>query len=194
MIFNLFIIFIVQFVISLAIIKLSYISNLIDKPNDRKFHLKETAFTGGVILAITYALIVFITDFNNYYLNLIISSSFLAAMCGFIDDKYNVNPGTKILLQTLSIFFIINQGLYLVDIGSYEYIGKIKLASFDKIFTILCVLLIMNASNYSDGIDGLLSLIGCIVLGSYTYILIDYNKIETASYINYFSTNNTLDF
>ena len=41
----------------------------------------------------------------------------------------------------------------------------------------------MNASNYCDGIDGLLSLIGCVILGSYAYILIDYKKIEATKYI-----------
>ena len=178
------IIFISQLVISIAIIKFSYISDLVDIPDKRKLHFRKTAFTGGVILSLTYMVIVFITDFNNYFINLTISGSCLATICGFVDDKYNVNPGTKIILQILAIFFVIHHGLYLTDIGSYEFIGKIKLGSFDKIFTLLCVLLIINASNYSDGIDGLLALIGCVVLGSYVYILIDYDKIKAAQYIS----------
>ena len=106
MIFNFITVFILQLIISIVIIKLSYMGDLVDKPNKRKLHLRNTAFTGGIIIALIYAIIVFITDFNNYFMNLIMSSCFLAALCGYVDDRYNVNPGTKILLQILSIFLL----------------------------------------------------------------------------------------
>ena len=43
----------------------------------------------------------------------------------------------------------------LKDIGYYEEIGWVMLGKFSFIFTVLCVVLLINSLNYIDGVDGL---------------------------------------
>ena len=172
MIFNIIQIFIFQFIITLPIVAFSKKIGLLDFPNERKFHSDPTPYTGGITISLTLLFIVFITDYHNQYLNLILSFSVLISITGLIDDKYNVNPGTKIVLQFFPIFFLIDSNFYLSDLGSYENFGTIQLASFAKVFTIFCCLFIINAFNYSDGLDGLVSSIMIVVLISFNLYLI----------------------
>ena len=167
MISKIIIIALFQILITKLIILISNRYNLLDLPDKRKFHKKAVPFTGGVVLIISYVLIVFMTDFKHMELNNILTYQLLICMAGFLDDKYKLNPGSKITLQLIPIILIINTGLYLKDIGGYIYLGNLELGSFSVIFTIMCGLLIINAFNYSDGIDSLVATIGVIILISY---------------------------
>ena len=117
-----------------------------------------------------FLLIVLITDLNNVF-KFILSYSVLIAVAGFVDDKYSVNPGTKILLQIIPIFLLAEQGLILKDIGNYNHIGLMRL-NFSLVFTIFCCLFLVNAFNYSDGLDGLISSVSIIIIIS--FILLNY--------------------
>lgn len=166
-----------QIVISIIIIYFSKKLKLLDYPNSRKIHRLPVPFTGGLIISLTFLTIVMITDTHDKYLNLILSFSILICFSGLIDDKYQVNPGTKIILQFIPIFFLIDQDLVLYSLGKYEYLGEISLGSFNKVFTIFCCMLLINAFNYSDGIDGLLTSISIIILLNFIFL-------------NYFFLNN----
>lgn len=167
-----------QILISFVIILISVNKGLTDKPSKRKVHNKPVPYTGGLIISFTFLFIVFVTNQEESNLNLLLSYTILSASAGLIDDIYDVNPGIKIILQTLPILFLINQNLYLTDIGVYEYLGLLKLGSFDKIFTIFCCLFLINSCNYSDGIDGLLSIITISSLISFYLFLIIFNSIS----------------
>ena len=102
-------IIIFQILITIPIIKISKNKGLLDIPNQRKIHIDATPYTGGIILALTYLFLIFITDFENKYLNQILSYGFIISLTGLIDDRYHVRPGTKLLLQTIPIFFLLDQ-------------------------------------------------------------------------------------
>ena len=75
---------------------------------------------------------------------------------GLIDDKFNLNVGGKLSLQIIPIFYlIIFENLSLSHIGDYNYF-KLELGTFAIPFTLLSVLLLINAFNYLDGLDGTL--------------------------------------
>lgn len=137
---------------------LSYKFNLIDIPSERKIHSKPTAFTGGILISFSYLFALQIFDFTSNSLNLILSIGFLISIVGLIDDKYNLNTGGKLSLQVIPIFYlIVFENIKLTQIGDYEYF-KLSLGSFSIPFSLLCVLFLINAFNYFDGIDGSLSL------------------------------------
>tara|TARA_A100001015_G_scaffold48939_1_gene54062 strand:+ start:9983 stop:10981 length:999 start_codon:yes stop_codon:yes gene_type:complete len=137
---------------------LSYKFNLVDIPSNRKIHSKPTAFTGGIIISIAYLFALQLFNFTSNSLNLILSIGFLISIVGLIDDKYNLNTGGKLSLQVIPIFYlIVFENIKLTQIGDYEYF-KLSLGSFSIPFSLLCVLLLINAFNYFDGIDGSLSL------------------------------------
>ena len=173
---------VLQIVATILIVLVSKKIGLVDIPNERKLHVGQIPLTGGIVLSISYLFIVFVSDFHLYYVNLILSYAFLSALSGFIDDKYKVNPGTKILLQSIPIFFLIDNNLYLLDLGDYAQIGILKLGSFDKVFTLVCCIFILNACNYTDGIDGLLPLIAIIIIGNFIFLSYHFNKNELAMY------------
>ena len=66
-------VFIFQILISLIIIKISKKKGLLDQPNLRKIHKKPIPYTGGIILSLTFVFIIFVTKFNNQFLNLILA-------------------------------------------------------------------------------------------------------------------------
>ena len=147
----------IGFILFLICAKISYKFNLLDIPNQRKLHVHPTAYTGGIVLSLIYLLSLKLFNFNSANLSLIVSLSFLISIVGLIDDKFKLNIGGKLSLQILPIFYLIFiEKIYLNNIGDYTYF-KTDLESFSGPFSLLCVLFLINAFNYFDGIDGSLS-------------------------------------
>ena len=152
-----FIYSLISFLSFFVIAKLSHRLNLLDYPTKRKSHSKPIPFTGGLCLSLIYLFSIKIFELESNELNLILSFSFLMMLVGLIDDKYNLNVGGKLCLQIMPIAFLIFVGqLYLTSLGDY-YLFKLELGNFAIPFTIGCVFLLINAANYLDGIDGVLS-------------------------------------
>lgn len=164
------------FVLFYLVAKLSYKLNLIDIPNERKLHLKPTAFTGGIAIAI---IILFALQFFEIFnvvdrkLNLILSLASLISCVGLIDDKYNLNVGGKLGLQIVPIFYLIAfESFYLHQLGDYNFF-QLNLGVFKFPFTLICVLFLVNAFNYFDGLDGTLSFASISVLGILYFLILD---------------------
>jgi len=157
MIINILIYSSIGFLILFLISKISYNLNLVDEPNKRKIHLTPTAYTGGIGLCLIYLMGVFLFDFSSEKLNLILSIAFLIGIVGFVDDKYNLNVGSKLSLQVIPIIYlIIIENLSLNHMGNYNYF-KLELNSFSIPFTLLAILFLINSFNYFDGLDGVVS-------------------------------------
>ncbi len=169
--------FIASFLILLSVSKISYECNLVDIPNKRKMHLKPTAYTGGLALCLIYILSIYLFDFTDQKLNLILTSAFLIGIVGFIDDKYNLNVGGKLSLQIIPIIYLILlENFNLNQIGGYNYF-KLELNSLSVPFTLLSVMFLINSFNYFDGLDGTLSFTTISVLSIF-FFLIPSEKIQ----------------
>ncbi len=160
-----------QIILSFVIVSISIKIGFLDVPSERKIHAEPVPYSGGIIISIVHIFIIYLIDFESKFLHQILSYSFLICLCGLIDDRFKVNPGTKIILQIIPIIFLVEQDLYLRDLGNYFFLGQIDLGFFAKIFTILCILLLINAFNYCDGIDGLLSSVHITILLSFSLYL-----------------------
>tara|TARA_Y100000768_G_scaffold63599_1_gene43702 strand:+ start:3127 stop:4134 length:1008 start_codon:yes stop_codon:yes gene_type:complete len=166
------------FVIFYCFTLLSYKFNYIDIPDQRKIHSKPTAYTGGISTSIIllFALLYFeIFDVLDRKINLIISIGFLTSIVGLIDDRYNLNVGTKLSLQIVPVFYLIAfENIVLSEIGNYIFF-VLELGVFKIPFTVICVLFLTNAFNYFDGLDGTLSFSCMSVLAILYFLLFDYN-------------------
>lgn len=163
------------FLLTFFFSKASYILNLVDKPNKRKKHSKATAYTGGLAISLSYICSLQLFETYIYTLNIIVSIALLIAVVGFIDDKYNLNIGGKLSLQVIPILYlIIIDNLNLTHVGDYNYF-KLELNSFSVPFTLLCVMFLINAFNYFDGLDGVLSFTSISVLGILYFLTTDEN-------------------
>lgn len=164
---------VIGFFIFLSIAKISYNLNLLDIPDKRKKHFKPTAYTGGTALSFIYIISIYFFNIDERDLNLILSIGFLIAIVGFIDDKYNLDVASKLILQIIPIFYLILlENLTLNQIGDYIYFD-IKLNSFSIPFTLLSVMFLINTFNYFDGLDGLLSFTTISVLFNLYFLTSD---------------------
>ena len=75
---------------------------------------------------------------------------------GLYDDKINLSPNKKIfysiLIILLAIFFNENLVVKMMSISFIE--SKIFLDNYSYFFTIFCILILVNALNFYDGING----------------------------------------
>ena len=112
---------IIPVILTLSNYKIAQKLNLFDSPDSlRKFHVENTPLTGGIIIFITFLAFVFF-DYLNFkifekeiYINQsenfsLILGSFIFFLIGFIDDKKNLSPNTKIILF---IFFFNNTNFF----------------------------------------------------------------------------------
>ena len=172
---QLIIYFLLSFLFLYTCTKVSYRLNLVDLPNKRKIHSKNTAYTGGISISFIFLFTLQVLDVFDRNLGLILSMSFLISLVGLIDDKYHLNTGGKLSLQIIPIFYlIIFESLVLSHIGEYNYF-KLELGTFAVPFTLLSVLFLTNAFNYFDGLDGTLAFTTISVIGILFFLIQDQN-------------------
>ena len=97
----------------------------------------------------------------------------MIALVGLIDDKLNLNVGSKLCLQIIPILFLILlEDLILSHIGDYNFF-KLELNSFSIPFTFLSIVFLINSTNYFDGLDGTLSITALSVFGILYFLTLD---------------------
>ena len=148
-----------------------------DLPNNRKIHNRKIINTGGLIIYLYYLILVNFFEFN-HNIELIISIGFFICMAGFIDDRINLRPSIKIILIFTPSIYLIFSGININSLGNYEYIGALYLGKFQLPFLILALGLLINATNYIDGIDGLLLTFFACCLGYYIFLLDDIKTVS----------------
>ena len=175
--------------ISFTIICLSIYLRYFDKPNRRAIHKFPTINTGGLIIYLFFLSVISQDEFN-YNIELIVSIGFFVCLTGFIDDRINLNPSSKIILLVIPSIYLIFNGLSISDLGHYEYLGNLELGKFKIPFLILSIGLLINATNYIDGIDGLLLTFFLSCLLYYIFLIDDTKTINlltlfaAASFLN----------
>ena len=165
---------------SILLLFTAFISNKMkfyDKPNKRKIHTSKVFNTGGIIIYFFYLSIINFYEFN-YNIELIISIGFFICLAGFVDDRNNLNPSTKIVLIIIPSLYLILNNIRIDDLGDYEYIGLLSLGKFQIPFLILASGLLINSTNYIDGIDGLLLTFFICCLGYYIFLIEDTKTIS----------------
>jgi len=165
----------ISFLILIFSSKISYKLNLVDIPNKRKKHAKPVAYTGGLAISFIYITSILLFDIGDEKLNKLLIIGFLIAIIGFIDDKYHLNIIQKLSLQFFLIFYLTTiENFNLKDLGEYNNF-KLQLSFIAIPFTLLAVLLLINAFNYFDGLDGTLGFSTISVLSILYFLVIEEN-------------------
>ena len=146
---------VIYFILFSFIFLISKYFNWVDEPNKRKIHKFPIYNTSGLALYLFYAVIISQYEFN-HNIELIIATGSFVCLGGFIDDRKNIRPITKLIIIFIPSIYLLNNGITISDIGEYEYIGLINLGKFSIPFLVLAIGLLINATNYIDGVDGLL--------------------------------------
>lgn len=150
--------------------------NFVDAPNERKIQKDPIPIIGGIAVIIASSISLLIVpqfwEFINKYYVLIIGS-FILLTVGVIDDKLNIRPLLKLIIQIAIAHFVFDSGIRLESMfGIFGiYAMPISVQYFMTIFVIVGVI---NAFNLMDGIDGLaagLALSGLVIFTIVAYSL-----------------------
>tara|TARA_B100001989_G_C24511909_1_gene450920 strand:+ start:352 stop:1371 length:1020 start_codon:yes stop_codon:yes gene_type:complete len=190
--FDYLLLFFISLIIQLLFVKkglvIGKLFGILDKPSKGKIHLKTTPLVG--CFPVVLVGLIYLIYFNKNIglipdINLIYFFSITFFFIGILDDKYNLNAYFKLFVSAaifilISIYFS-NFSVKLIYIETLD-----KYLSLDKelsaVFTTLCILLLLNALNLSDGINGLASgYAGFCILILSTFIL------KNESYFLFFS-------
>lgn len=180
----LFLILILNFFLLFYFENFSKLINIYDNPdNVRKLHKKKIPLLGGLIFLINILILLFILIINkadikffvdnSYYISFFLPILFIFFI-GLYDDKFILNPYSKFFLISSVLVFItfVDNDLVIKKLYFQTFNLSVSLGIFSTFFSILCILLFVNALNMFDGLN--------LQVGSYLAILFLYfiiNKI-----------------
>jgi UDP-GlcNAc:undecaprenyl-phosphate GlcNAc-1-phosphate transferase len=148
----------------------------IDRPSDRKVHPKPTPTLGGIgiLVSVMVALGVayFIPDFRRIYrqsfeLQGVALGALVITAVGVVDDVRALSAPAKAAGQILAAGLLILTGVELLFFW-FPSQGVISLGSDLAVpLTVAWVLIMVNATNFIDGLDGLAAGIVAIAAGAF---------------------------
>ena len=136
-------------------------TKLFDYPdNYRKIHKIKTPIVSIFSIIFFFICIIgfnFFFDLINKDIQLILILSLIFFLIGIADDKYDLNPYKKILLKSLVLYIFIPEDssliinkIFLFHQSSFFFLNK-----YSTLFTIFCILALINSLNLLDGINGI---------------------------------------
>ena len=167
--------------------KISLFLNINDIPNEkRKIHKYPVPKTASHSIFITLFTAFILNIFFDLYksdFNYVIIPTLLFFIVGFLDDKFNLKPFTKIILSIFIILITINlsQNLIITKFYTFSFDTYFNLNNFSQVFTILCILCLINSLNLADGINGLAT--GLIFFWLIYIIIIYVNNLNENLYL-----------
>ena len=142
--------------------------SLIDKPDKkRKFHKINTPLVGSFPLIIVFLIYSQFFNVTNIYFSNILLISIVLFFVGLVDDARNLSYKNKFFLTIIFlILFISFNKDYLISKILFEsiFIEKKLIQNHSTFLTVLCMIILINAFNFTDGINGLSSIIACLWL------------------------------
>ena len=150
-----------SYFLTFLFIQLSRQFDLLDYPAGRKNHKKPTPFLGGLSIFISFWVVVFgglvaasfvSTTVTHQILKFspklagIFAGSAIILIVGLLDDKFRWSPLRKLAGQVLAAGILMSLGLTINLIESLGFLGYVG--------TFLWIILIINAFNFIDSLDG----------------------------------------
>jgi UDP-GlcNAc:undecaprenyl-phosphate GlcNAc-1-phosphate transferase len=152
--------------------KIAIENNLVDAPNDRKIHYESIPRVGGIAIAIAFFASI-VVGYGLFYANLAAWTASIAGLSiggilivllGVLDDIIGLNALKKFAGQIIAALALVPFG-FLIKTLEIPFIGTVHLGFFIGLApTIVWVVVITNAFNLIDGMDGLAS--GVVVIAS----------------------------
>ena len=142
------------------------------KPSKRDLHWRLVPKLTGLSFYIAFLLVafIFVPYVDVQRLSLFLAGSALISYVGIRDDIFELNPFIKLVLQlfAVGIFVVVDD---LVVRNLYGFLGVYELPfGFDYVFTFFIGVFMINSFNLCDGIDGLATMMGIVMLVGYGII------------------------
>lgn len=156
---------------------------LVDKPNARKHHKGQIPLIGGISIftAVLAASLLWLP--NTLELRMYLIASAMMVFIGALDDKYDLKVRIRIIGQIIiASLMIYGVGGYISNLGDLFGFGNVNLGPFGIVFTYVAIIVVINAYNMVDGIDGL---VGSLSLNTFTAIALLFLMSGNHGYLSY---------
>jgi len=137
---------------------------------DQKFHCNPTPRTGGLAIALSIIISMYISYHENVY-TLIFPAIVLLVPAAYEDIVSSIKPFYRLLLIFLAVFFLVYMNsLEIKNLGLSYLDYFLDIPSVNFLFTLITLSLLINSFNVIDGFNGLLSGFCLMVLASIAFI------------------------
>ena len=107
----------------------------------------------------------------------LIAFTILIQLVMIIDDLWSIDERNKLIIQAICVLgLILFSDVYITNLGNLLGFGEIQLGIFGIPFTIFCIVGMMNAFNYIDGLNGLCASFSLVCLTSIIAIVNAFNS------------------
>ena len=167
------------------IVKVCNSKGLLDFPNSRKVHKQGVPRLGGLLfmpslgLGVTVSLLLVYIGMNKSFewgisSVMMVVGAFMIYLIGIIDDVKGLKASHKFIIQLIAALLFPLCNLMITNLHGLFGIYEIPIwISYP--LTVFVIVLIVNAMNLIDGIDGLASSLAFLILGSYAYLYYELN-------------------
>ncbi len=156
---------------------------LVDKPNERKTHSGHIPLIGGIsiFLAVLAASLLWLPD--TLQLRMYLIASAMMVFIGALDDKFDLKVRIRIVGQIIiASLMIYGVGDYIVNLGNLFGFGDVYLGPVGILFTYFSIIVVINAYNMIDGIDGL---IGSVSINTFISVALLFLLDGESNYLSY---------
>lgn len=166
----------IAIVLHLMMIRYAHVFGLIDTPNERSVHKKQTPRAAGIAIflsvVIAHTLLNLEYVFEHFYVHIAILFVFLV---GLADDRNDVSPRMKFVVIFFATILLYQEGIQINSLGSYfGYTITLPLLLIFP-FTFFAIAGFTNALNLIDGLDGLAGSVSLIILSTFLAIGITFH-------------------
>jgi len=139
----------------------------VDRPTTRKHHQTPVPMVGGVAMCAAYGLSVLVLPVQPHSCRELLIAMVLLTLLGLYDDLRAIRPAIRFVFQSSAVLVMaLGGGIMLGNLGDLFGLGEVTLAGgFALLFTLFCVVGVINAINMSDGLDGLAGGLALIAAG-----------------------------
>ncbi|MFO1422322.1 MAG: MraY family glycosyltransferase, partial [Candidatus Competibacteraceae bacterium] len=129
----------------------------VDRPAGRKYHPTPVPLVGGVAMCIAYGLSLLALPARPDACQALLIAMVLLTLIGLYDDLRVARPTIRFAFQGGAVLLMaLGGGVTLDHLGDLFGLGNVILPEGAALlFTVFCVVGVINAFNMSDGLDGL---------------------------------------
>ncbi|MGN7439203.1 MAG: glycosyltransferase family 4 protein [Alcanivorax sp.] len=174
--------FLVVVLLIMPVRKLARLSGIVDKPGGRKKHEKAIPPVGGIIIFTTFMVLGLWFEYVNIHKYWSLYSALILLLTvGALDDQFHIPAKIKMVVHILAAALISFWGnVQAAYLGDLFGMGVVWTGFLSYPFTITAIVLLINAMNLMDGMDGLVGgtsvvifgwfIVACVAAGWYDYV------------------------
>ena len=138
--------------------RLAFRVGALDNPDHRKVHQGVMPRLGGLAIYASFVLAVLLSEHMTWQLWGLLAGATVVVAVGILDDIYRLPPRIKLAGQVLAAVVVIFFGIKMTFVGNPFAPGVvIPLGVLSAPLTVIWVVVVTNAVNLIDGLDGLAS-------------------------------------